>query len=128
MPTSVLLIDDNPGHLDLIEGFLSTKDFAIRRETDGQAALKSLGKPPYPDLVMLDYMMPMTPGATVYERIRQNPDLKELPVIVLSAINQSTVKEKIPPCAATQFVTKPVDFRILDAAMRSLLGGKYPQK
>lgn len=125
---SILLIDDNPGHLDIIEGFLSTKpSFEIRRETDGQDALKSLEQPPYPDLIMLDYMMPMTPGASVYEKIRQRPGLKEVPIIVLSAINPSTVQEKIPKSAVTQFVSKPVDFVILDAVMRGLLGKKYPK-
>lgn len=127
MPTNLLLVDDNPSHLDIIEAYLGTKGFQMRRETDGHAALDSLRQPPYPDLVMLDFMMPITPGATVYEKIRSMPDLKDLPIIVLSAINIATILAKIPPSPRTQIVSKPVDFRVLDAAMKTLLGAKYPK-
>ncbi|HZQ91322.1 MAG TPA: response regulator [Terriglobales bacterium] len=79
----VLVVDDNPADLQLVGEALTSAGYAVSSAHDGAAALAMLEKS-RPDFVLLDLIMPGMDGFQVLQRIRQNPDLCELPVFVLT--------------------------------------------
>jgi DNA-binding response OmpR family regulator len=84
MPNKVLIVDDEPFNLDLLEQELGDQNYAIERANDGMEALEKVASFK-PDVILLDYMMPKMNGIEVVKRLRQDEKYKSLPVILLTA-------------------------------------------
>jgi DNA-binding response OmpR family regulator len=113
----LLLVDDDPAHLELLSGLLVAEGFEVERARSGAEALARLDAG-WPDLVVLDLMMPHMDGQTVASRIKTRADI---PILVLSA--DATVESKTDLIAhfAEDYVTKPYDFVELVARIRRVL-------
>ena len=83
---SVLVVDDVPLNILLIKKMLSQYTFEIRTANGGQAALDAIAQK-MPNLVLLDLMMPGIDGFEVIRRLRADEKTKDLPIIILSALN-----------------------------------------
>lgn len=104
---SVLLVDDIPLNILLIEKLLKKFGFQIQKATSGQKALDAIAANP-PHLVLLDIMMPGMSGYEVLENIRQTKSASELPVVMLSALSANDDISKANALGANDFLSKPV--------------------
>lgn len=105
-PVRVLVCDDDPLLLELLEFRLAAKGFEVEAARDGGEAMQALETDP-PSAVVLDAMMPVVDGYEVLRRIRENPDLKALPVIMLTARKQEKDIVSALELGASDFLAKP---------------------
>ena len=84
MAERILIVDDEPFNLDLLEQALTDQGYVTERATDGVDALKKV-EPFKPDVILLDYMMPRMNGVEVVEQLRKDERYKAIPVILLAA-------------------------------------------
>jgi two-component system KDP operon response regulator KdpE len=113
----LLLVDDDPAHLDALAERLSGDGFDVTRAAGGAEALEQLDAA-WPDLVILDLMMPEMDGQTLAGRIKRRADI---PILVLSAVAAADSKADLIAHFAEDYVTKPYDYAELLARIRRVL-------
>ena len=104
---TILVVDDIPLNVLLIRKMLGKFKFNILTANNGQAALDTVAAHNV-DLVLLDLMMPGMDGYEVLTRLRNQEETKELPVVILSALNSSDDVTKGFQLGANDFITKPI--------------------
>jgi len=119
----ILVVDDSPDNLFLIQATLEDDGYEITLAEDGRTALRLVDQV-LPDLILLDVMMPEMDGYEVTERIRQNPNLPYIPILLITAHERSSVVKGLD-IGADDFIRKPVDIDELLARVRSLLRLKH---
>ena len=118
----ILAVDDTPENLDVVRGILAPH-YTVKAAINGPMALKIVEKQP-PDLILLDIMMPDMNGYEVCERLKSNPESKDIPVIFLTAMDQTTDESSGFELGAADYITKPVNPPILEARVRTHLALK----
>ncbi|HET7293966.1 MAG TPA: response regulator [Vicinamibacteria bacterium] len=103
---TVLIVDDNEKNLELLGDVLRSRAYRVRGALSGSQALKIAATRP-PDLILLDLQMPDTDGYEVCRRLKHDPATREIPVIVISALDDVTDKVKAFEAGAVDYVTKP---------------------
>ena len=117
----ILVVDDTPEILALIESRLKRRGFEVQTAADGEQALAAaLGRPP--DLVVLDIMMPKRSGWEVARALRRDPATKDTKIVVLTAIGEAVNQMTSPIYGADAFLDKPFDFGELEQIIDRLLG------
>jgi len=120
MPNKILIVDDEPFNLDLLEQELADQDYTVERANDGVEALAKV-ESFAPDVVLLDYMMPNMNGIEVVRRLRQDERFRSLPVILVTAKGSQEDKVRGLDAGADDYVVKPFDSFELGARVRSML-------
>jgi len=120
MANKVLIVDDDPFNLDLLDQELIEEDYTIERASDGEEALQKV-ESFLPDVVLLDYMMPKMNGIEVLKQLRQDERFKTLPVILLTAKGSQEDKAKGLDAGADDYVVKPFETVELLARVRSMM-------
>jgi len=105
-PADILVVDDTPANVKLLGDLLEVKGYAVTTAADGRAALELLKARKF-DLVLLDVMMPGPDGFEVCERMRKDGTTREIPVIFLTALDDTIDKVRAFSAGAVDFVTKP---------------------
>ncbi|HKG81242.1 MAG TPA: diguanylate cyclase [Pyrinomonadaceae bacterium] len=119
--SNILVVDDNPDKLGLIEAALSLAGYNVTTATDGEEALAVL-ESYQPDLVITDVMMPRMNGYELAQRIRANPITKFIPVIMQTAAGRrSEDLRRASEVGALGYITDPTDLELLLARTRTLL-------
>src|SRR5262249_8688189 len=119
-PARILIADDNPQGVELLEAYLSDGDYDIRTAADGEQTLHVVAAWK-PDLILLDIMMPKISGFEVCKRLRANPHTHDLGVIMITALDDSSDIERAVEAGTNDFVTKPINKSELLLRVRSLL-------
>jgi putative two-component system response regulator len=117
---TIMVVDDTPANLTLLGEMLQEKAYRVRVFPDGLMALNAAAKCP-PDLILLDITMPGMNGFEVCERLKANQTLKEIPVIFISALTETTDKVKAFAVGGVDYVTKPFQFREVHARVETHL-------
>jgi DNA-binding response OmpR family regulator len=116
-PTRILIVDDDPNLLVLLAGQLRNDGYDTVTARDGREALRLL-KSGWPDLLIIDMMMPRMDGLSLAREIKARADL---PIIVLSAIDAADSKAELLDEVAEDYVTKPYHYAELRARIKRVL-------
>lgn len=117
-PIEILLVEDNPGDIRLTEEALHEAKIAnhLHVATDGVKALRFLrreeehAEAPRPDLILLDLNLPKMTGREVLESVKEDPDLRRIPVVVLTTSEAEEDIVRSYDLHANAYIKKPVDF------------------
>ena len=120
MPGRILVVDDVPANIRLLEAKLESEFYEILTAAEGQTALH-LAKTESPDIVLLDVMMPGMDGFEVCRRLKADPATALIPVVLVTALSDTKDRVEGLRAGADDFLTKPVDDVALFARVRSLL-------
>jgi len=123
--TSVLLVEDEPAILDLLEATLTAKGFHVRRAEDAAIARESI-RAELPDIVILDWMLPGQSGLQFARELRADARTKVLPIIMLTAKVDEGDKVQGLEVGADDYVTKPFSPRELVARVNALMRRRAP--
>ncbi|MBP5635912.1 MAG: response regulator [Bacteroidales bacterium] len=104
---NVLMVDDVPLNLLLVEKMLTRFDFRIRKAANGRIAMEEIAKEK-PDLILLDLLMPEIDGFEVLRQVRNNPETENIRIVILSALNSTDDIVKGYELGANDFITKPI--------------------
>ena len=116
----ILFADDEPDILDIIGYNLEKEGYEVIPAKDGQQALE-LSKIHLPDLIILDIMMPYKTGIEVCNILRQLPDFRNTPIVMLTALNDETTHVKGLDSGADDYISKPISTKILISRINALL-------
>jgi CheY-like chemotaxis protein len=115
----ILVVDDLPDNCFLLQTILESEGYLVEVADSGQAALESIVSNP-PDLVLLDVMMPEMNGFEVTRRLRQNPSLPFIPILLVTGYSEPTPADGFE-VGADGFIRKPIDFNDLLHQIRTIL-------
>ncbi len=104
----VLVVDDNQQNLELLQAYLEDVDCETIPARDGLEALEIIGKKT-PDLILLDVMMPKMSGFEVCKRIKNDPKTADIPIIMVTALNEFGDIERGIDSGTDDFISKPVN-------------------
>jgi two-component system, cell cycle response regulator len=116
----ILVVDDHPDNLEIINARLSSRGYQVETATNGQEALDLVRADP-PHLILLDVMMPLLDGYEVSRRIKRDPGLPYVPIILVTARDSTEDKVEGLDAGADDYLTKPINFPELEARVRSML-------
>lgn len=120
MTGRILVVDDIPANVKLLETHLLAEYFEVLTAENGMAALEICDKTQV-DLILLDIMMPGIDGFEVCRRLKANPKTAHIPVVMVTALDQPEDRVEGLKCGADDFLTKPVNNMQLMARVKSLL-------
>lgn len=116
----ILIVDDNPSDLKILDRLLIRKGFDVSQATDAYVTLELMTKNKY-DLVILDWMMPKINGLEILKTIRSNATLKSIPAIFLTSKNEAKDIKKAIDQGITDYLIKPLDPMILESKIAKIL-------
>ena len=116
----ILVVDDEPNNLIILEELLILEGYTTRSANSGKEAIEIASKSP-PDLILLDVMMPEIDGFEVCQWLRNHPQLKTIPIIFLTALDDEKSKLKGLELMGDDYITKPFNTRLLLAKVANLL-------
>jgi CheY-like chemotaxis protein len=121
--TKVLIAEDNPVNRELLRELLEMRDYSVKEACDGQEALEQI-KADRPDILLLDLGMPVLDGFATVHKIREDPTMKDLPVLAVTAYAMRGDKEKIIASGFDGYLSKPVSPLSLEQELVRLLNRK----
>jgi DNA-binding response OmpR family regulator len=119
-PARILIVDDERHNRQLLEVILEPEGYLLATATSGEEALAIVAQQP-PDLILLDVMMPGMDGYQVAARIKADGATKDIPVIMLTALDDRSSRIHGLRVGAEDFLTKPVDRAELCVRVKKLL-------
>jgi DNA-binding response OmpR family regulator len=114
---TILVVDDEPRYVQLVEVNLLTEGYQVRSATDGQEAVEAVARD-QPNLILLDVMMPVMDGFTACERIRE---FSSVPIIILTAKGEERDRVRGLDAGADDYIVKPFSAQELLARVRAVL-------
>ncbi|HEX7708025.1 MAG TPA: response regulator [Thermoanaerobaculia bacterium] len=118
----VLVVEDDPGTVMVIEGVLQSRGMTTRSASTLQTVARAMNAKPRPDLVLLDIVLPDANGFAILERLRRHPELNAVPVIMLTSLSDPADVAKGLALGATGYMVKPAKPQALLSAIDGVLG------
>ncbi len=119
-PSGILVVDDNAQNLELLVAYLDGQEYEILTAADGVETLETI-KDNLPDLILLDVMMPRMSGFECCRKLKSDPETRDIPIIMVTALNEMGDIERGVESGTDDFITKPVNRLELVTRVRSLL-------
>jgi CheY-like chemotaxis protein len=101
---TVLIVEDEPGISTLLTAALEDEGYRVVAAANGEEGLARLAET-RPDVVVLDYMMPLLDGPSMARKMRRDPTFKDIPIVMMSAVGEGPVRERFD--GYTGFLQKP---------------------
>jgi len=121
MKKKILIVDDDYGITETLKGIVESIDCEADVAYDGEEALSKIDEKNLPDLIILDWMMPILDGWEVCKRIKENKKTCNIPVIMLTAKNSPEDEVSGIDIGADDYITKPFDFSVVEARIKAAL-------
>ena len=115
---TILVVDDELGAIEVVATALEDEGFRVLSAANGRHGLEKLNEGPV-DLAVIDFMMPLVDGATLGREMRAHPVFKNIPIIMMSAVGESVVRERFD--GYTAFLRKPFRISALIDTVRRVL-------
>ena len=112
----VLIVDDEPGNIKILSNILAG-DYALSVAINGAQALQ-IAKVQLPDIVLLDMVMPEMDGIEVCQALKANEDTKDIPVIFVTSMSDTTNEERGFDSGAVDYISKPISPPIVKARVK----------
>jgi len=112
---NILLVDDEPKNLKLLSDLLEEQGYQVRQAINGAIALEAINLAA-PDLILLDICMPELDGYSVCQKLKANPQTKDIPVIFVTAFDEPWNKVKAFSVGAVDYIHKP--FKVIEVLAR----------
>lgn len=123
----ILLVDDDPDILEILEYNLSREGYQIRKAKNGVEALEK-AKESTPHLVILDMMMPVMDGLETCKKLREIPEMQESIITFLTALNEDAKEMESYRAGADDYITKPIRPKVLVSKVKALLRRFYSKE
>lgn len=120
MGKKILIADDEEDVKVVVQLFLESKGYDIVTAYDGLDAMDR-AREEKPDLIILDVMMPIIDGFEVCKKLKEDPDLQDIPVVMLSASSHAESKQRGLEVGAVDYIVKPFDPEKLQAIIEGIL-------
>lgn len=116
----ILVVEDNPDNEMLIADILTLLGYEVMHAHDGEEAIQKAASE-VPDLILMDLSLPLVDGWTAARTIRENPDLKAIPIIALTAHAMMGDRERALDAGCNDYISKPIDLMELKNKLRQYL-------
>jgi len=126
MTSRVLCVEDNPENLLMLQRRLPRRGFEVTSATDGAQSVE-WAKTLQPDLIVMDLNLPVLDGWEATRRLKNQPETKHIPIIVLTADSKEKSREQALAAGCDEFELKPIDFEGLIGKIQVLLSRSAKQ-
>jgi two-component system, OmpR family, alkaline phosphatase synthesis response regulator PhoP len=126
-PPRILIADDDPRNVALLEAYLEDSGYDLCTAADGEQTLRQVADW-HPDLILLDVMMPRISGFEVCKRLRANPATRDLSVMMVTNLDQSSDVERAVEAGTDDFLSKPINKSELLHRVRALLSSRQHKR
>jgi two-component system, cell cycle response regulator DivK len=109
---TILVVEDYSDSRALLSAFLRNKGYTVIEAENGQEGIEEAARAK-PDLILMDLAMPELDGVEAIRRIRQNPEIAETPIFVVSAYMMAGVEQDVQQAGGTEIFEKPLDVNAL---------------
>jgi two-component system, OmpR family, alkaline phosphatase synthesis response regulator PhoP len=116
----ILIADDNPQGVELLEAYLAGSEYDIETAADGEETMRKV-KEWQPDLILLDIMMPKISGFEVCKRIKASPATSDIVILMVTALDQPSDIDRAVDAGTNDFLTKPINKTELLVRVRAAL-------
>jgi len=120
MKKRILIVEDNPQNMSLMEMLLSTKGYTLLKAIDGEEAM-DVATTKRPDLILMDIQLPKMSGLEVTRKLRQLPAFNHIPIIAITAYAMKGDKEKFIKAGCDAYLPKPIDIHELPRVISEML-------
>ena len=120
MKKKILVAEDNPQNMRLIEMVLRAGNYTLLRATDGEEAL-DIAMRERPDLIIMDVRLPKMSGLEVTKKLREAPAFSHIPIIGLTAYAMTGDKERVIGSGCDAYLSKPINTRELPGMIAEML-------
>jgi len=117
----ILVVEDNRDNMILIVDILESLDYNVIQAEDGERGV-SLADSERPDLILMDLSLPKMDGWTATRMIKENDDLKHIPIIALTAHAMVGDRERALEAGCNDYMTKPINLQVLATMLTTFLG------
>ncbi|MFO0807104.1 MAG: response regulator [Gemmataceae bacterium] len=119
----VLIADDNPQGLELLEAYLAATDYEVETAADGEETLQKV-RDWKPDLILLDIMMPRISGFEICKRLKADPATRNVAVLMITALDQPSDVDRAVDAGTDDFLTKPINQSELLGRVHAMLASR----
>ena len=127
MKEKILIVEDNPENMRLLEMVLRAKNYTLLKATDGEEAL-DIAMRERPDLIIMDIQLPKMNGLEVTRRLRNAPAFSHTPIIAITAYAMKGDKERVIESGCDAYLSKPINTRELPGVIAEMLLGRKQDK
>ncbi len=120
MKTKILLVEDNPATMEVMQQELEVLGYDVAVAKDGAEAVEMAGSE-LPDLIIMDMLMPKMDGSEATARIRKNPKTQAIPILAATAKALPEDRDKCLASGCDDYIAKPFSYRELHDAIEKLL-------
>jgi len=120
MKEKILIVEDNPRNMRLMEMTLRVKNYTLLKATDGEEAL-DMARRERPDLIIMDVRLPRMSGLEVTRKLREDPAFSHTPIIGVTAHAMKGDREKVLEAGCDAYLSKPINTRELPEVVAEML-------